>query len=258
MDKIEKTKFEFLKNCLLINNEVLVFSDFHLGYEDRLVNKGMLLNIQFKETMKNLDMIFRGLFLNGKIVKKIIILGDLKHDFGVVGEAEWREAHKLLDYLIKKVGQKNLILIKGNHDNYLIGVAKKKRIGLEKYFVYKDILFIHGHQKYKKIMQSDKIKYLVMGHIHPAITFKDEYKREKYKCFLIGKLDKKTVYVLPSFTNISYGYDLVKLNGDVGNRKNKEKFGIIEAKKLRNFEIIIYNDKDKKQYDFGKVRKLID
>jgi putative SbcD/Mre11-related phosphoesterase len=248
----KKTKIEFLNNALLIDNSILVFSDFHLGYEDYLIREGMLPNIQFRETMKAIDEIFRELFLRIRIVKKIVILGDLKHDFGKVNEAEWRESIKLLDYFIKKVGEKNIILIKGNHDNYLIGVAKKRGIKLEKYWKYKGISFMHGNELYKKAVKDAKI--LILGHLHPAITLSDEYKKEKYKCFLKGKWKKKTVYILPSFTNLSQGYDVSGL--EYSYSRNKDRFSFIGEKELKNFEIIIYNPKEKKAYNFGKVRKL--
>lgn len=248
----KSTKIEFLKNALLIDNSVLVFSDFHLGYEDYLMRGGILPNLQFKETIKALDEIFRELFLKVKIIKKIVILGDLKHDFGKVNEAEWREANKMLDYFIQKVGNKNIILIKGNHDNYLIGVARKKNIRLEKYWVYKEIAFMHGNELFKKAVKDAKT--LILGHLHPAISLSDNYKREKFKCFLKGKWKRKSVYILPSFTNITLGYDIIGLESSYS--KNKDGFSFIDEKQLKNFEVIIYDNKNKKSYNFGKVERI--
>src|SRR5512137_1093013 len=108
----EKPRIQFMDNSLLIENEVLVFSDFHLGIQEHL---GGLPNIQLRDTMENLREIF-SLIEKLKIkLKKIVILGDLKHKFGEISDFEWRESIRLLDYLIEKVGRKNIILIKGNH-----------------------------------------------------------------------------------------------------------------------------------------------
>ena len=126
----ETTKIEFLKNSLLIDSKIIVLTDFHLGQEKKIINKGLLPNIYFQTIIKDLDKLFKNLFFRGKIIKKIIILGDLKHDFKKAGEEEWREANKLINYLIKKVGNKNIILIKGNHDNYLKQITNKKEIQL--------------------------------------------------------------------------------------------------------------------------------
>jgi uncharacterized protein len=252
MDK-KRTKIEFLNNALLVDDSILVFGDFHLGLEDRLVAGGILPNIQLKETMKNLDDIFQDLFLRAKVIKKIVLLGDLKHDFGQVNEAEWRESVRLLDYFIAKVGSSNIILIKGNHDNFLVGVAKKKEIKLERFWQYNDIVFLHGHEFYLKATKDAKI--LILGHLHPAITISDNYKKEKFKCFLKGKWKKKTIYIIPSFTNITYGYDLSWLENSYN--RNEDKFSFIDSKQLRNFEVIIYNKDEKKSYNFGKLKNLI-
>jgi uncharacterized protein len=251
--KDKNTKIEFLNNALLIDDSVLVFGDFHLGLEDKLISGGIIPGIQLKETIRSLDEIFKELFLKAKVIKKIIVLGDFKHDFGKVNEAEWRETVKLLDYFIKKVGSGNVILIKGNHDNYLIGVARKKEVKFERYWLYKEIVFLHGHEFYKKAVKDAKI--MILGHLHPAITLRDDYKREKFKCFLKGRWKKKIAYIIPSFTNITYGYDVSKLEDSYP--KNNEKFSFIDEKQLRNFEVIIYNKDEGKSYNFGKLKNLI-
>ena len=262
--KTEKTKIEFLNNCLLIDNSILVFSDFHLGYEDYLNKEGILLNIQLKEIIKDLNELFRFLFLNGKVIRKIIILGDLKHNFGEVNDEEWREVIKLLDYFIEKAGSKNIILIKGNHDNYLIDVAKKKELSLVNYFIYNEIVFMHGNKFYEKELGKRDHKKLILGHLHPAINLKDDYKKEKYKCFLRGKWERKEFIVIPSFGGIVYGYNLSKLRDNKKSidknkkrGKNKKDFLFVEDKNLLNSDVIIYNPKDKKEYNFGVLKKLV-
>jgi len=245
-------RIRFLNNTLLIDDEVLVFGDFHLGIQEHL---GGLPAVQTKEIFENLREIFDYLARLQIKVKKIVVLGDFKHKFGEISDSEWRESVRLLDYFIEKVGRGGIVLIKGNHDTILEPIARKRKLKLENFYVYEDIAFMHGHKAYAEVMKdkkNNKIKILVVGHLHPTITLKDEYKRERYKCFLFGKWKGKIVYILPSFGDSGPGFDLAK----------KEHFKtkgalFVDEKKLGDFEVIIYDNKAKKDYNFGKVKKLI-
>ncbi|MDD5191740.1 MAG: metallophosphoesterase [Candidatus Nanoarchaeia archaeon] len=247
----EQPRIRFLNNSLLIDSEILVLGDLHLGVQEKLQG---LPNIQFKEIFNNLREIF-GLIEKYKIkLKKIIVLGDFKHKFGEISDSEWRESVRLLDYFIERVGRKNIILIKGNHDSILEPIARKRKLKIVNFYSYKDIVFMHGHREYKEALKDkgDKIKILILGHLHPTITLTDEYKQERYKCFLLGKWKRKIVYVLPSFGDTGSGYDLAR------DSTFKHRNGLfIDEKKLKNFEAIIYNNKDKKEYGFGKVKDLM-
>lgn len=242
-------RIRFFNNSLLIDDEILVFGDFHLGVQEHL---GGLPNLQLKEIMNNLREIF-SLIDKLKIkLKKIIVLGDLKHKFGEISDFEWRESIRLLDYFIEKVGRKNIILIRGNHDTILKPIAKKRKLQLENFYTYKDIVFMHGDKNYKEILKDKKIKIFILGHLHPTVTLTDKYKRERYKCFLLGKWKRKIIYILPSFGGAGPGCNLNK----EGYFKYVDSL-FVEEKSLRNFEIIIYNNENKKEYYFGKLKDLI-
>ena len=262
-------KITYLNDCILIE-DVLVIGDIHVGcneYGERVVFPG----IQLEGIINKLEEIFGYLKKQNKKIKKIIQLGDFKHDFGNITDVEWRETIKLIDYFIKKVGVKNLFIIKGNHDNVLEPNVRKKSIKLKEFYKLKrknqDICFMHGNKLFEQCLnvQTNKqtLRKNTMGnkqtnrqtiflvHLHPAITLSDKYKSEKYKCFLHGKWNGKEVYILPSFSSSSFGYDLRDLDG------GKEKFFIIPSKGLKNFEVIIYNNNEKKEYNFGKLKDLI-
>lgn len=243
----EKNKnIRFLDNSLLINNEILVFTDFHIGYEEHLFGKYVPIRAQFDEIIKNLDQIFILLEKENVKIKEIIILGDLKHEFGEISDSEWRETLSLLDYFLKK--SKKIILIKGNHDNILGPIARKREVELRDYYKVGNICFLHGDKIHSECEDSD---ILIMGHLHPAVTIYDSYKKEKFKCFLKGKWKDKEVVIIPSFVPLVFGYDLKDLD-------NLEKgFSFIDNKTLKNFEVIIYNNKENKEYNFGKLKKLI-
>jgi len=244
--KIMVPKIKFLEDSLLIDNEILVFGDLHMGYEDTLTGKGVFPRRQLKDTIEKLNNIFFSLNMKARKIKQIIILGDLKHKFGEISDAEWRETIKLLDFLIKQC--KKIILIKGNHDNILGPIAQKKEVKLKNYHKIKNICFLHGDKLYKNCLGNCNI--IIMGHLHPVISLNDKYKREKYKCFLVGKWKRKRAYVLPSFGKTSFGYDL-------RSDKGRKKFLIIDDKNLKKFKVIIYNYKERKEYNFGKLKKLV-
>ena len=257
-----KQRIQFLNNALLIDSKILVIADLHIGQEEIIIKQGLAPRTQLHNIITNLNKIFNSLEKRKINLNKIIILGDLKHEHGKISNEEWRETLYFLDIISKKA--KNIILIKGNHDNILQPIINKRNLEIKPYYKYKDILFMHGHKEYKQPFQKGltqtkkskikNFKTIILSHIHPAITLTDNYKREKYKCFLKGKYKSKQTYILPSFNPISTGYDLT-------NPKNlypiKKDFFIIPENKLKNFNVLIYNKKEQKVYDFGKLKGLI-
>jgi len=256
MKNIKKfTKIRFLDNCLLINNEILVFSDFHIGYEEYLFGKLIPIRVQLEEILKKLNAIFSLLEKENIKIKEIIILGDLKHEFGEISDSEWRETLQLLDYLLEKTNK--IILIRGNHDNILGPIAKKREVELKDYYEVGEMCFMHGDNMFKECEDS---KILILGHLHPSIAFYDNYKKEKFKCFLRGKWkiagrnksrNYLKVIIIPSFIPLVFGYDLHDIN------EERKDFFIINNKDLEKFEVIIYNDKEDKEYNFGRLKTLI-
>lgn len=272
--KSEKgAKIEFLHDSLLVDNSILVFGDLHIGYEEKITKSGIFPRVQLKEIIEKLDSIFWDLSMKGVKIRQVVILGDLKHEFSQISDAEWSETLKLLDYLDKKIighmeNKKNssvnsnkdvknnrIILIKGNHDNILGPIAKKREVILKDCYSYKGICFMHGDKLDKTNKKCfKKSNTLILGHLHPAITLSDDYKREKFKCFLKGKWKNKKVYVIPSFSQISIGYDL----NSIGSSGKKDRgFLIINNKDLLSLNVIIYNNKEHREYDFGKLKKLV-
>jgi putative SbcD/Mre11-related phosphoesterase len=98
----------------------------------------------------------------------------------------------------------NLDVVRGNHDNYLITVLKKRGKELQdpsyssgRYF------FTHGHKEIDIPLDSEVV---ILAHEHPAIVLKDDIGgRHKYKCLLKGNWQGKTVIVLPALSPLSGG-----------------------------------------------------
>jgi uncharacterized protein len=242
---IEQETIRYLENALILQNKILVISDLHIGYEEN--QNSERLYPQTTTVLKELELLFEKIKNLGLEIEKIIVLGDLKHSFGKNETYEGTEVLEVLKYL--KTKSKNLMLIRGNHDNFLVGIAKRMGLRLLEQFCFEDFCFVHGD---KKINYEKETKIIVLGHLHPSISLSDKYKTEKYKCFLEGMLDNRKIIVLPSFSQKGIGFDLRGLNTE------EREFCIIPKNKLMNFKVIIYNSKENKPYVFPRLKKVIE
>src|SRR3989344_3956014 len=101
---------EIIETALLINKNILIINDLHLGYEEALRRKGILVpRFQLQEIIQIMNRI-----LNKVKPKQIIINGDLKHEFGQILRQEWNEVLQFLDFLLGRGLE--IVIIKGNHD----------------------------------------------------------------------------------------------------------------------------------------------
>lgn len=219
----------------LKNEEILVISDTQIGYEESLNKKGLMIpRFQFSDMLKKIDeMIIR---CSPKI---IIINGDIKHEFGEISRTEWNNVLYLLDYLGKKA---ELILIKGNHDTILEPISKKRNIKLADYYAADEIYICHGH-KIPKDDDYKNSKTIIIGHEHPALGIRERGRVEKFKCFLKGKYQDKTLIVTPSFNTVTEGSDIL-------NQKLLSPF----LTEIKDFEVFVSADKILR---FGKVKELL-
>lgn len=224
------------KSAYLEKEKILVIGDLHLGYEERLLEKGILIPpVSFKEIMKDLEKLF---FEIGR-VEEVVVLGDLKHDFAGF---EYKEADNVLRVLrFLKEKSKKITVIKGNHDNYILRVLKKEGIKLVKSYEKGEILFMHGD---KKVKIDEKIKRIFLGHMHPAIVIRKGVKKEIYKCFLKGKFKGMEVVILPSFFPLFEGSDVFE---------DKEEFLAYDFN-LKDFEV--YVPVPKEVLKLGKVKEI--
>ena len=202
MNLDKRLSFEDIFLYLRKENAV-VFGDVHMGYEEALNKQGILIpRTQYSLTAKRLDE-----FFEGKKFDKIIINGDLKHEFGSISETEWRHTLRIIDYLALKC--KKLILVKGNHDKILGPIAEKRNIEIVEYYVINDVLVAHGHY-IPEAAFSDDLNYVIIGHVHPAVSLIDYPRVERFKCFLAGKWKNKKLIIHPSLNLINEGSDVLK------------------------------------------------
>lgn len=238
----------------LLVGDTLIFSDFHIGYEEALNKQGIFVpRQQFENIIKRLDKIFSNL----KKVERIIINGDIKHEFGKASSQEWKDTLKLLDYFSKRCNE--IILIKGNHDKIIGPIADKRKVKVLDHFklifpIKKNsnnkkiknnnnrILVTHGEKipDEKLLKDVDKI---IIGHEHPAVSIKDGPRVEKFKCLLAGKFSKKDLIVLPSFNLSTEGTDVIK----------EKLLSPFLKNGVKDFNVFIVADK---AYDFGRLENL--
>ncbi len=217
--------------------DTLIIADLHIGYEQKTRMRGLLIPFnQLKELIKRFENVLN--LLKKDKVKRIVINGDLKHEFGSITSQEWNDIQKFIEFLQSK--SEELVIIQGNHDVILEPITKKKEISILEYLIINDILVIHGNYIPEHLPKG--INTIIIGHEHPAVSFKDR-PSEKFKCFLLGKWNRKNLIVLPSFFLINPGTDITK-----------ENFISPFLKDIKNFEVFVVEEKIRK---FGKVKDVM-
>ncbi len=174
--------------------ELAAMADFHIGYEDVMASQGLFLpKIQKRYILDILDKIY------SKYAPKVFVVGgDLKHEFSRNMPQEWSEIEEIIDYLTDR---SELIVIRGNHDNFLKSILKKRGIELRKEFKIGKYVFVHGHEDYKWNGT------LIMGHEHPSVTLRDDiFATLKLPCFLYSP----DLIVLPAVSIYASGTDITK------------------------------------------------
>jgi len=226
-------EIEIIHAALWLSTEkILIINDLHIGYEEALHRKGILVpKFQLEEIIKEMEQILSTVNPN-----KIIINGDLKHEFGTVLRQEWTEVLQFLDFCLQHCQE--VIIIKGNHDPIIKPIAEKRGIQVVKEYLVDDIVIIHGD----KLIET-KARRIIIGHEHPAITIREKSKWEKYKCFLKGKWKGKELIAVPSFNPLLEGTDVLK-----------EELLSPFLENIKNFKVYVISKGE--VFGFGKVKDI--
>jgi len=191
---------KIIDSALLID-DYLIISDLHLGYEGALNAQGFMIpRLQYKKILKRLKEI-----LSRTDAKKIIVNGDLKHEFGKISKQEFKEIEDFITFLKEEFDE--IILIKGNHDNFTRFIAENKGLQVYDNYSVENFLVLHGDKIPENQIKEDNI---IIGHEHPSIGLRSGERVEKIKCFLKGNWNNKNIIIMPSFNFISEGSDILR------------------------------------------------
>lgn len=233
-------EISFIGKCVLISladdgKRILVIGDLHLGYEDSV--NGFAGRVVFRQTVEDLKKIFERI---GK-VEEVVLLGDVKHAFGKIHSQEWGESRKFMQEL--NVNCQKIVVVKGNHDKILEPMADELGFELKDFYSVKSYGFFHGDDNFPDEIKESKIKTVFVGHMHPAVSLREDVKSERYKCFLVGKFRGKRIIVVPSFFPLVEGADLLSWESNLGFEFKKK---VAEVYVVEGMDVL----------GFGKLGKL--
>ncbi len=174
----------------------LIIADLHLGIEGVLEDRGVAIpSLQIEEITLEVRQIVSD--LNPEV---LIVDGDLKHEFSRNIPEEWRDVKKFIEEISRVV---KLKVVRGNHDNFLQSILSKYDIEFAECFSAGDFLIVHGHR-------DAEAERLIIGHEHPSIKLRHEGGIYSYRAFLHARNDDKEVWVLPHFSPILPGSNVLE------------------------------------------------
>jgi len=199
----------------LEESKTLVLADLHFGYEEERRNVGVLLPTGQRQIVRDA--------VEGLLARlspdRVVLLGDVKHEFGRISQQEWDQVRTFIRWLQERC---DVEVVLGNHDNLLVPILKRLEIEPRRFLLLETVLLVHGdvtigdlvehHGLSKERLRS--CSTIVMGHEHPAMTITDGIRSETMKCYLVGKLavlrKKRDLVVLPSYNPLTWGTDVLR------------------------------------------------
>lgn len=229
---------EIVDSALTIK-DYLIISDLHLGYEYALNRQGLMIpRFQYKKIIKRLEKIIKK-----SNATKIIVNGDLKHEFSKITKQEWDEVMDFIEFLKNHFDE--IILIKGNHDNFTGFIAEKSGLKVYETYSVENYIIMHGDKippNFKEIKENT----VIIGHEHPSIGLRSGERVEKVKCFLKGEVNDKKFIIMPSFNFITEGSDCLQQK-TISPLLKEVSLGDFEVFAVENFEVM----------NFGKIKNLL-
>jgi hypothetical protein len=214
----------------LLFERILVIADPHIGLEEALHRRGVLLpSTQSAELVKEISKVPKNSY------DEVVIAGDLKHEFGTILSQEWKDITTLLDFF----GSKNITAVKGNHDILLDPVLKKRGLNVVPWVKRKEVLITHGDREPDNLKG---VKTIIMGHEHPAIRISDGPRSEIFKAFIMTTYKRRRLIVMPSINPLIGGSDFLT---------SRHMSPLLKNKPARVFVV------EDKVYDFGTLPRQL-
>ncbi len=162
--------------------KTLVIADPHLGWEMALQEKGIHVPSQTPKILEKLNAL-----LDEQEPDALLVLGDVKYTVFVSELGEWHDIPNFFNGVKKHVAE--VSVVRGNHDANLepmlpedVIIHPATGIALE------DVGLFHGHKWPSPSLLG--CKTLVMGHLHPVVSFLDPagFKLSR-QCWIRADLD---------------------------------------------------------------------
>jgi putative SbcD/Mre11-related phosphoesterase len=229
----------FKEPALILNNEYLVVSDIHIGFEKELREKG----INVPEKSSELSERLLNLLKTYKL-EKLIIAGDLKHKVSGVSLLESLVVTR--NFINLFLNLEEVHLVPGNHDGDVLGLLPSKvKVHSVRGFEVDGFWISHGHTRLAK--EAFSKEYIILGHIHPVVKVTDSSGYSYTTQVWLERLNKKPrVIIMPAF-NKYVGYLTVNSN---------EGFRMPALKEL-NISVEEMNVTTLDGYNLGLVKNLI-
>lgn len=181
--------------------DLVAISDLQLGEEQYLAEEAKIYipEFQLKLILDDLDE------LKAKAgVSRILVNGDLKHEFGSATSQEWFEVKRLIEKLRSLF--KEIIIVRGNHDNFLVSIVKKLGLEIKEEHRESGYLFVHGH----KIPENfSGVSFVTIGHEQPAVVLRSGFDRVKLHVVLYGKdIEGRNFICLPAYSPLASGVEV--------------------------------------------------
>lgn len=176
----------------VIVDDTAIVADLHLGIESMMEDYGVTFpRVQIREVIDNMTSI-----VESYGIKRLIVAGDFKHEFGKNKPYEWED----VELFLNKFSDLEIEVVRGNHDNFLMTILSKYGVEMRSTIHISGWTVIHGH----KNSEAEKI---IMGHEHPTIKVRESGAIYKYPCFLHVK--ERNAVVLPAFSPVAQGSDVL-------------------------------------------------
>lgn len=214
-------------------DRTLAISDLHLGYEGAMQEAGVAIPRRQKGVM--LERLTR--LLDRYEPETVVVDGDFKHEFSRNLEEEWKDVQDVLDFLLERTVP---VLVRGNHDNYLMQILSKRGLDLKRKYACGGFTFVHGHD------DPGVSGPLVLGHEHPAVKLRDGLGAVFSLPAFVVQTD---IIILPAFSPLALGVDVTerpKMSPLLADRDLSEarvvgiddSMGLLEFGRIRDLERI--------------------
>ena len=231
----------------LVDESALILSDLHYGVEAEMLRGGVWLpNRSPGRTEKVLKLIKQ------TKSKRLILLGDVKHQ---VPHNSKQQRTDLEQFFMAVNRVAKVEIVPGNHDGGLEDIIPSDvKFHKSDGFVIGEIGMVHGHAWPSQEVMNSKI--LVMGHEHPALSFRDRLdKLHSEPCWLRAPMleheryDKvpEQLIVMPAFGELA---------GRTMNREPLKGLGPVLRNGLADLEKARVETLE--GLDFGELGNLID